>query len=118
MAASGQTGLYRVFGEADSLLYIGISKHFGVRWQQHARKQPWWNERRRMTVDFYDGREEALDAEALAIFTEQPKYNVLHRKHGARLARLRGRAVLVTSPAAGMPGATFMPEQGDPADFL
>jgi predicted GIY-YIG superfamily endonuclease len=28
--------LYRVYGEADSLLYIGISKHFGVRWQQHA----------------------------------------------------------------------------------
>ena len=68
MAASGQTGLYHVYGEADSLLYIGVSKHFGVRWQQHAQKQPWWNERRRMTVDFYDDREEALDAEALAIW--------------------------------------------------
>jgi excinuclease UvrABC nuclease subunit len=89
VTANGQTGLYRVFGEADSLLYIGISKHFGVRWQQHAQKQPWWNERRRMTVDFYDDREEALDAEALAIFTEQPKYNVLHRKQAQRLKRLR-----------------------------
>jgi GIY-YIG catalytic domain len=89
MTACGQTGLYRVFGEADLLLYIGISKHFGVRWQQHAQKQPWWNERRRMTVDFYDDREEALDAEALAIFTDQPKYNVLHRKQALRLKRLR-----------------------------
>ena len=66
-----------------------MSKHFGVRWQQHAQKQPWWNERRRMTVDFYDDREEALDAEALAIFNEQPKYNVLHRKQALRLKRLR-----------------------------
>jgi len=91
--------LYRVFGEADSLLYIGISKHFGVRWQQHAQKQPWWNERRRMTVDFYDDREEALDAEALAIFTEQPKYNILHRKQALRLKRLQ-------PTSASMPGRT------------
>ena len=40
-----------------------------------------------MTVDFYDDREEALDAEALAIFTEQPKYNVLHRKQALRLKK-------------------------------
>ena len=66
------TGLYHVYGEADSLLYIGVSKHFGVRWQQHAQKQPWWNERRRMTVDWYDTWDEALDAEALAIFGGRP----------------------------------------------
>ena len=90
MAAASATGLYHIYGEADSLLYIGVSKHFGVRWQQHAQKQPWWNERRRMTVDFYDTRDEALDAEALAIFTEQPKYNVLHRKQAQRLQKLRG----------------------------
>ena len=52
------TGLYHIYDGADGLLYIGVSKHFGVRWQQHAQKQPWWNERRRMTVDFYDTRDE------------------------------------------------------------
>lgn len=97
MAASGHTGLYHVYGEADSLLYIGISKHFGIRWQQHAQKQPWWNERRRMTVDFYDTRDEALDAEALAIFTEQPKYNVMHRKQAQRLKKLQGQKAGGTS---------------------
>jgi predicted GIY-YIG superfamily endonuclease len=98
VTVSGQTGLYHVYGEADILLYIGVSKHFGVRWQQHAQKQPWWNERRRMTVDFYDDREEALDAEALAIFTEQPKYNVLHRKQALRLKRLRPGEVSKSGP--------------------
>ncbi len=93
MPGPAPTGLYHVYGEADSLLYIGVSKHFGVRWQQHAQKQPWWNERRRMTVDFYDDREEALDAEALAIFTEQPKYNVLHRKQALRLKKLQSAPV-------------------------
>jgi hypothetical protein len=46
-----------------------------------------------MTVDFYDDREEALDAEALAIFTEQPKYNVMHRKQAQRLKKLQGPGV-------------------------
>lgn len=27
------TALYRVFGEADLLLYIGVSKDFGSRWK-------------------------------------------------------------------------------------
>jgi len=101
------TGLYHVYGEADSLLYIGVSKHFGIRWQQHAQKQPWWNERRRMTVDFYDTRDEALDAEALAIFTEQPKYNVMHRKQALRLKAIKRREAISTPP--GMPVVTLAP---------
>ena len=83
------TGLYHVYDGAEGLLYIGVSKHFGIRWQQHAQKQPWWNGRRRMTVDFYDDRDEAFDAEALAIFNEQPKYNVRHRNQALRLKALQ-----------------------------
>ena len=118
MANSGKTGLYHVIGEADLLLYIGVSKHFGIRWQQHAQKQPWWNERQRMTVDLYDTRDEALDAEALAIFTEQPKYNILHRKHGERLARMRRQAETVSGLRPGEVGFTFIPDYGDPAECL
>jgi len=94
------TGLYRVYDGADGLLYIGVSKHFGVRWQQHAQKQPWWNGRRRMTVDFYDDRDEAFDAEALAIFNEQPKYNVRHRNQALRLKALQAGQVEDT-PSSG-----------------
>ena len=35
------TALYRLFGDADLLLYIGISDDFGRRWKEHAKTQPW-----------------------------------------------------------------------------
>jgi hypothetical protein len=86
-----ETGLYRIYGDAHLLLYIGISKNFGRRWHQHARRQPWWNERRHMTVDWYSTRDEALDAEALAIFAEQPIHNVMHRAQTRRLKAVQER---------------------------
>lgn len=46
---------------------------------------------RRLTVDWYRTRDEALDAEATAIFSEQPKYNVKHRN----LVLLDGAAELL-----------------------
>lgn len=74
-----ETALYHVFGEADLLLYIGISKDFGRRWKEHAKKQPWWDEKRRLTVDgWYDFRPEAEAAEETAIKAERPKYNKRH----------------------------------------
>lgn len=73
-----RTALYHVFGDADRLLYIGISYDFGGRWKQHARKQPWWDEHRRMTVYWYDSRPEAARAEIAAIKAERPKYNKKH----------------------------------------
>lgn len=72
------TALYRIFGDADLLLYIGISDDFGARWKRHAKAQPWWGERRRMTVDFYGSREEAAAAEPVAIKAERPKHNIVH----------------------------------------
>jgi predicted GIY-YIG superfamily endonuclease len=72
---SDGTALYRIYSDADLLLYIGISNDFGRRWKQHARKQPWWTERRRMTVLFYDSRTEAEVAEEAAVKVEKPKYN-------------------------------------------
>jgi hypothetical protein len=68
--------LYRVFGEADLLLYVGISNSFGRRWREHAKKQPWWGEMRRLTVDcWYPSRAEAEEAETAAIKADTPKYN-------------------------------------------
>lgn len=75
---SERTAVYHIFGDAGLLLYIGISKNFGHRWQQHAQVQPWWDEHRRMTVDWYDSRAEAKAVETIAIKTEGPKYNVIH----------------------------------------
>lgn len=88
---TGRTGLYHCYDDADELLYIGVSWSFGVRWQKHAATKPWWPDVRRQTIYWYDTRDEALDAEALAIFTEQPRHNVLHRKQAQRLGKIQRR---------------------------
>lgn len=74
------TALYRLFGEGDSRVYIGVAKSFGKRWQQHAHSQPWWPEVRRQTIDWYPDRDSAEAAEAAAIKAEHPKYNVMHNR--------------------------------------
>lgn len=77
---STPTALYRLFGEDDALLYVGVAKTFGPRWHQHAHSQPWWHEVRRQSVDWYPSREEAETAERAAIKAERPKYNKQHNE--------------------------------------
>jgi len=72
------TALYRAFDSGGLLLYVGISKNFGVRWRHHAKNQPWWDEVQRLTVDLCASRSEAMAAELAAIRTEGPKYNIAH----------------------------------------
>jgi predicted GIY-YIG superfamily endonuclease len=69
------TALYRVFDADDMLLYIGISGDFGTRWKQHARIQPWWGEKQRLTVEWLASRELAEAAETAAIKAEKPAHN-------------------------------------------
>lgn len=76
MSAPERTALYRIYGDGGLLLYIGISKDFGKRWQREAKDFPWWSEHRRMTVDWYDFRSAAAQAEDAAIEAEDPKYNI------------------------------------------
>lgn len=73
---SQRTAVYRLFNDADVLLYVGISKHFGARWTQHATQQPWWPEVHHQTITWYDSREAADDAETEAIAAEHPLHNV------------------------------------------
>lgn len=70
-----RTALYRICGEAGELLYIGMTGSLRARWEDHASKQPWWDELRSLTVEWYGSREEADDAERAAIKAETPKYN-------------------------------------------
>jgi hypothetical protein len=115
VTVAGETALYRIFGDADVLLYIGISDDFGRRWKDEAKAFPWWNERRHMTVDWYPTRDDALDTEALAIFAEQPKYNVMHRKQARRLHVIQRRAADARAhipPRAPQPLRVIDPETG------
>lgn len=74
----GRTAVYRLFGTEGVLLYVGIARRIGLRWDQHATSQPWWPDVLQMTVEWYPSRTEAETAEREAIRTEEPKYNVAH----------------------------------------
>lgn len=78
MSDAVPTALYRLFGDGDLLLYIGISDTFGRRWNQHAQSQSWWPEVRRQSVDWYQSRPEAETAEEAAIKAEGPRHNIMH----------------------------------------
>ena len=64
------------------MLYIGINSDFGKRWKDHTRNQPWWDEHRRMAVEWCSSRPEAEAAETAAIKAENPEYNVVHSGTG------------------------------------
>lgn len=93
-----RTALYRIRGEGAELLYIGISNSVPVRWNGHERVQPWWDELRSLTVEWYDSRPEAEAAEKAAILDEQPKYNITYLRPGR--ARKRPQSVPVEAGRA------------------
>jgi hypothetical protein len=75
-----RTAVYRVFGEEHLLLYIGMTNSIPIRWNGHEAVQPWWDELRSLTVEWYESRPEADAAEEAAIRAERPKYNVTYLK--------------------------------------
>lgn len=81
-----RTAVYRIYDEADSLLYVGVASSFGRRWSQHSSKQEWWPMVHRQTVTWYGTREDAEAAETVAIRDEKPVYNVMP----GNLTRSRG----------------------------
>jgi predicted GIY-YIG superfamily endonuclease len=81
------TALYRLWNEAGSLLYVGISHHPRMRFEQHAVEKPWWPEVARKTVTWHGTRAEASDAETTAIQEEHPRYNAPRRPAGREAER-------------------------------
>src|SRR5436190_14951554 len=73
-----RTALYRLYDADDRLLYVGVSNDPPYRMAQHAKDKPWWPTVATQKLEWLDTREEAFDAEKLAIFTERPKYNHVH----------------------------------------
>jgi len=69
--------LYRIFDIDGRLLYIGITVDFNRRMWQHSLTQPWWDEAEHFFKDSYSTRREAVKAEANAIRSERPLYNVM-----------------------------------------
>lgn len=69
-----KTALYRHFDSAGRLLYIGISLSVVTRLSQHKNSR-WFEDIRRIEVQWLPTRREAQHAEAVAIWNEKPKWN-------------------------------------------
>lgn len=72
--------LYRFYDEDGQLLYVGITRQLGVRWDTHARESAWVRQATRATLEHFDSKTEALVAETAAIVEERPQWNRLHNE--------------------------------------
>lgn len=72
-----RTCVYRHFDSAFVLLYVGVTVDPKRRLQAHRSWSPWFDQVANITVEWFDTSEEAYAAEAIAIVTEDPIYNVL-----------------------------------------
>lgn len=81
-----RTAIYRCFDGDDELLYVGISKDPGARWEQHKVHSPWSKQVAMRTVEWLDTRQAAMQAERKAIYAEGPRYNQVHNRRPATLA--------------------------------
>ena len=74
---SERAAVYRLYDAQDVLLYIGVSQQPHRRWQQHAQGKRWWPEVARSEIGtWFESRELAVLAEAAAIRSERPRYNI------------------------------------------
>lgn len=75
----GNTDLYRYYDAEGRLLYVGISFSAIARAAQHRSGKGWWPQVANMTVEHLPTRQDALEAERVAILTERPIYNIAGR---------------------------------------
>jgi predicted GIY-YIG superfamily endonuclease len=71
-----RTALYRFYDADGALLYVGITHNVDERWAAHERDKPWWPHIAEKTVEWFNTRPLALDAERTAVQTESPVHNV------------------------------------------
>lgn len=76
--AAQRTALYRYFDESGGLLYVGVSLSPVYRMSRHRADSKWFEKARSVTLEWFDCREDALTAEAAAIKSERPRFNVAH----------------------------------------
>jgi hypothetical protein len=71
--------LYRLYSADGALLWVGITHSLRERLAKHAEDKPWWAEVAHKTVAWCSSQREAERAEADAIRTEEPRYNIRHK---------------------------------------
>lgn len=68
--------VYRIYDADGRLLYVGMSINAVQRLAAHRYQQEWWPRVARVDIEHFVGRKAAARAEALAIETEAPEFNV------------------------------------------
>lgn len=69
------TYVYRLYNEAEELLYVGIAKDIKTRFRQHSGEKTWWEAVASSQIEECNTRAIALAKEATAILRESPKHN-------------------------------------------
>jgi hypothetical protein len=87
------TQLYRHFDKNGQLLYVGVSLSTVVRLSQHREYSKWYDQIANVTIQNYNTREEALEAETQAIKNENPKYNIKKTKIKEKLIEQNTRII-------------------------
>ena len=82
-----KTALYRIWGNDDQLLYVGISKSALGRLGQHLTEKSWAADIANVTIETFATRELAAAAEVEAIKAEKPLHNVVHNGSSAYVGR-------------------------------
>lgn len=84
-----KTTVYRYYDENEQLLYVGITGDNYKRQSAHRRGSSWFKDAVNATFEHFDTREEALEAETIAIRTENPMYNIAQTENYATGSKLR-----------------------------
>lgn len=82
-----RTSLYRHFDSNGELLYVGISLSALHRLGQHKDHSDWYQSIANVTLEHFETREEALEAEREAILRERPLHNIHHRYSAKKAQR-------------------------------
>lgn len=75
---SGGT-VYRAFDATGRLLYVGCTADVEARLRAHTDGSPWFLFHADVTLEHFDSYDDALEAEAFAILTEHPRWNMKGR---------------------------------------
>jgi predicted GIY-YIG superfamily endonuclease len=89
-----RTALYRLFDSAGALLYVGITGNPENRLRAHRKDKEWWPEVDGISIEWFESRHKASQAETQAIATESARHNV-HQTDAWRVQQ-RDRALRVS----------------------
>lgn len=69
------TAVYRLHNASRELLYVGITANLDQRFADHRSDKPWWPEVKWASVEWFEDRPTAAQAEAEQLAAENPPYN-------------------------------------------